>query len=62
MAGRPSAAQEAAKKQWDKAPADKKPNARELAAKHGMSESSIVRAAWWKNRNAAQAAKQSEGE
>lgn len=62
MAGRPSAAQLAAKKQWEKAPATEKPNARQLAAKHGMSESSIVRAEWWKKRNGDKPAKQSEGE
>ncbi len=51
MAGRPSAAQQAAQRQWERAPVDSKPSARELAAKHGMSESSIQKAAWWKNRN-----------
>ena len=50
MAGRPSAAQEAAKRQYERAPDDKKPSARELAAKQGMSESSIHKASWWKQR------------
>lgn len=58
MAGRPSAAQTAAQKQYEKAPADAKPSARELAAKHGLSESSIHRANWYKTHRAAQKAAQ----
>ena len=48
MAGRPTAAHEAAQKQYQKAPADAKPSARELAAKHGLSESTLHRADWYK--------------
>jgi hypothetical protein len=47
MAGRPSAAQDAARKQYEKAPIGEKPSARELAAKNGLSESSIHRASWY---------------
>jgi hypothetical protein len=48
MAGKPSAANEAARKQYEKAPADKKPTALALAAKHGLAVSSIYRSAWFK--------------
>jgi hypothetical protein len=48
MAARYSAAQEAAKKQYEKAPAWDKPSARELAAKHGLAESSVHRADWYR--------------
>lgn len=48
MAGRPSAAQDAAKKEYEEAPPDAKPTARDLAAKHGLSEASIYRARWFR--------------
>lgn len=49
MTARQSAAVEAAQKQWQKAPEDKKPSALSLAIKHGVSESTIHRAiARWK--------------
>lgn len=51
MAGKPSAGQEAARRQWERAPEESKPSARELAARHGLSESTIHRAPWWKQRN-----------
>jgi len=54
MAGKPSAMQLAAKKQWESAPADKKPSAGELARKHKLSDMAIYQSNWWKNRNAAQ--------
>lgn len=50
MAGKPSAAQTAAEKQYRKAPADKKPTARQLADKHNISETAIFQSSWWKNR------------
>lgn len=50
MAGRPSRAQEAAQKQYDRAPADSKPTARELALKNKISETAIYQSTWWKNR------------
>lgn len=45
MGARPSAAQEAAEKEFKAA--RKKPSARELAARHGLSESTIHRAKWY---------------
>jgi hypothetical protein len=48
MGARPSAAQEAAKKEYAKAPTYDKPTARELAAKHGLSESTVHRADWYR--------------
>ncbi len=56
MVGRASAANDAAKKQFEKAPENDKPSARELAQKHGLAESSIHRSAWFvpqKNRKGA---------
>jgi len=47
MSGKPSAASEAARKQFEKAPDDAKPSARELAQKHNLAESSIHRAPWF---------------
>lgn len=47
MAGKPSTGQEAAKRQFDRAPADKKPSAIELAVKHGLAESTIHRSKWY---------------
>lgn len=47
MTARPSAANDAAKKQFEKAPEGEKPSARELAAKHGLAESSIHRSVWF---------------
>lgn len=54
MAGRPSAAQEAAQKQYIKAPAGQKPTARELAIKNKISETAIYQSNWWKSRAAQQ--------
>lgn len=47
MAGRPTAAHEAAKKQYEAAPRNAKPSATALARKHGLAESNIHRAAWY---------------
>lgn len=47
MAGKPSAAHEAAKRQFDEAPADAKPTARQLARAHGLEETTIHRAKWF---------------
>jgi hypothetical protein len=50
MAGKPSAAQEAAEKMYHKAPEDGKPTARQLADRYKLSESAIHKSDWWKNR------------
>lgn len=47
MAGKPSTAQDAARRQFERAPADKKPTAREMAQRHKLSESTIHRASWY---------------
>lgn len=48
MAGKPTAANDAAKKQYEKAPATEKPSARELSIKHKISESTLHKSAWYK--------------
>lgn len=44
----PGAANEAARKEYEAAPIDKKPSARELARKHDVAESTIYRSAWFR--------------
>lgn len=56
MKNKTSAAHDAAKRQYEKAPVDAKPTALELARKHGLHESTIHRAPWYvpkKNRGVA---------
>lgn len=47
MAGRQTAAHDAAEKQFNKAPEGAKPSASDLSRKHGLSESTIHRAKWF---------------
>lgn len=47
MAGKPTAANDAAKKQYQKAPATSKPSARALSIAHGISESTLHKSAWY---------------
>lgn len=54
MFRRTSAAHDAAKRDFDRAPPDKKPSARALAAKHYLAESTIHRAPWFKAHKQAQ--------
>lgn len=51
MAGKPTPAQLAAKKQYEAAPANAKPTASQLAKKHKLSETGIQKSAWWKARH-----------
>lgn len=44
MPGKPSAAVEAAMRQYQRAPTDKKPSDADLAKKHGLNQSTIYRA------------------
>lgn len=48
MVGRPTAGHEAAKTEYQAAPDNDKPSARVLAAKHGLSESTLHRAEWYR--------------
>lgn len=47
MARRTSAAHDAAQREYEQAPSDAKPSARQLAARHDLAESTLHRAAWY---------------
>lgn len=56
MTRKASAEMAAAQRQYERAPADSKPSAAELAKKHNLHPSSIHRTAWYKPKEKANAA------